>query len=136
MAKQTDYDARDDIQNIIDRIGFDGFLRAEEKAVLSVSASNCVIATGGSVVYSRDGMAHLKENGVVVYLDVGLDEIKRRLTNIETRGIVLRPGQTLDLLYDERTRLCRNYADITVPADGLTAEETVTYLADLFENGR
>ena len=117
------------LQDLVDTLGFDGFRKAEERAILSVDVSGCVIATGGSVVYSDAGMAHLKKNGLVLYLKVTPEEIERRITNISTRGIALHPGQTLSQLYDERSPLYEKYADIVVPVGDMTIEETVTVLA-------
>ena len=103
------------LSEIIRLRGVDGFLAAEEAACLSVEAKNCVIATGGSVVYSPAAMAHLKAGGRAVYLEVAYDALAGRLSDIRGRGVVLRPGQTLRQLYDERTGLYRQYADLTVP---------------------
>ena len=55
---------------MIDQYGIDGFLRAEEKAVLSLHCDRTVVATGGSVVYGKAAMTHLKSLGIVVYLKV------------------------------------------------------------------
>ena len=38
------------LQQIIEKLGIEGFLEIEKEAVLSVSTNNSVIATGGSVV--------------------------------------------------------------------------------------
>lgn len=73
------------LQNIIDECGLDGFKQAEEQALLSINDKKAIIATGGSAVFSTAGMAHLKENGICVYLRVDEQELIRRLTNIKTR---------------------------------------------------
>ena len=44
-------------------------------------------------------MENLRKNGKVVFIDVGLDETKRRVTNIKTRGIAFGKGETLDDVY-------------------------------------
>ena len=105
--------------------GVDGFLAAEEAACLSIQAEHCVIATGGSVVYSEAAMAHLKSLGCVVYLEVELETLTGRLRDIQSRGVVLRPGQTLAELYRERVILYEKYADLVVPEAGGTLEDTV-----------
>jgi len=102
------------LQEIIDTDGPDAFLRIEEEAVLSHDFRNTVIATGGSVVYSRRAMEHLKADGIIVYLEVTFAAMKKRLANITTRGIVAHPGQGLRDLYSERVPLYEQYADITV----------------------
>ena len=86
---------------------------------------NAVISTGGSVVYGQEAMEHLREIGTVVYLKLPYRVISRRLNNIEGRGVVLREGQTLKKLYDERVPLYEKYAHITVDETGLNIEKTV-----------
>ena len=113
------------LSEIIDGQGIDAFLSIEEAACLSVDVDHTVIATGGSAVYSEPAMRHLKALGRVVWLDVGFDVLEKRLSDIQGRGVVLREGQTLKALYDERTALYRRYADITVPEHSGTLEDTV-----------
>ena len=114
------------LQDIIDKEGIDFFLyfaKAEERAILSLDIKGTVIATGGSVVYSDKAMEHLKSIGTAVFLDVPLCELKRRIDNITTRGIALKKGEPLDMLYNERLPLYKKYADITVSS--ADTEETV-----------
>ena len=70
-------------------------------------------------------MKHLRSCGVVVHLTLDLPAIKKRLTNPDSRGLVMAPGKTLDLLYEERMPLYRQYADFTVNCRGKTHEEIV-----------
>ena len=103
------------LQKYIDRFGIERFLEEEEQAVLSLDCQSTVIATGGSMVLSDKAMRHMKAGSKTVFLNIPLEELKRRLHNIRTRGIALRPGQTIDALYSERQPLYEKYADITVP---------------------
>lgn len=119
------------LQSIIDDIGVDGFLELEEKTIQSFSWQNCVIATGGSVVYGSHAMRHLHENGIVVYIRLPYEEIERRLSNLATRGVTLREGQTLKDLYDERIPLYEANADIVYDAFGTNIETTVEQVADM-----
>ena len=119
------------LQSLLDAIGIDAFLRREEEAILTVDAQSTVIATGGSVVYEQRAMRHLHERGKVVYLALPYEEIERRLSNLATRGVALRPGQTLRALYDERVPLYEKEADVTFEAEGLDIEQTVARLARL-----
>lgn len=89
------------------------FMKEETDAVCSVWVDRpTIIATGGSVVYSDKAMRHLKRMGTVIYIDVPLHMLQRRLGDLNARGVVLRKGQTLESLYRERGRLYRRYADI------------------------
>ena len=91
----------------------------------SIEAEETVIATGGSVVYCQEAMEHLKSVGTVVYLKLSLNELSKRLGNLKGRGVVLKEGQTLRELYDERCRLFEQYADVRINEDGLSMGETV-----------
>ncbi len=103
------------LQKFINRYGIDSFLKEEEQAALSLDCENTVIATGGSMVVSDTAMRYLKDDSKTVFFNIPLSELKRRLYNIKTRGIALRPGQTIEALYTERQPLYEKYADITVP---------------------
>ncbi len=113
------------LQDIIDTDGIDYFLDCEANAVKSVDFDNCVIATGGSVVYRQDAVDHLKKNGKIVFLDVPLDEIKKRLNNISTRGIAAQKSLSVDDIYNERISLYNKYADVVLELDNITVEQTV-----------
>ncbi len=113
------------LQNIIDTKGLDCFLQEEESTLINIDDDNCVIATGGSAVYSEKGMKHFKRNGVVVYLSLPLEDIEGRLTNIKTRGVAMAKNSTVADLYNERCPLYEKYADITINAHGMNIEETV-----------
>lgn len=118
------------LQNIIDERGLDGFKQAEEQALLSINDKKAIIATGGSAVFSTAGMAHLKENGICVYLRVDEQELIRRLKNIKTRGIACRPGETVAEIIAEREVYYNRYADITIDCLNTTAEQVVGMIMD------
>lgn len=113
------------LHEIISQEGTEGFLKIENDVNASLVAERSIIATGGSVVYGKEAMEHLKEIGEIVYLKTDYPTIKNRLGNLEKRGVALKPGQTLKDLYDERTKLYEAYADITVDEKGLGTEETI-----------
>ncbi|MFQ9446707.1 MAG: shikimate kinase [Christensenellales bacterium] len=62
-------------------------------------------------------MRHLHENGLVVYIRLPYEEIERRLSNLATRGVTLKKGQTLHSLYDERIPLYEAEADYVFDAE-------------------
>ena len=88
-----------------------------------------VVATGGSVVYGKEAMRRLHENGLVVYIRLPYEEIERRLSNLATRGVTLKKGQTLRNLYDERIPLYEAEADYTFEPEEGDVQETVLDLA-------
>lgn len=113
------------LKEIIAEEGIDGFLKIEDRVNAGIHAENAVISPGGSVVYCENAMEHYKEIGTVVYLKVSFEIISRRLKNAKKRGVVLKDGQSLKGLYDERTALFERYADVVICEDGLSLDETV-----------
>lgn len=111
--------------NIIEKEGTDAFLKIENNIICSQEYCHSVVATGGSAVYGEEAMAHLKKDGIIIYLELGLAEIEKRIGNITTRGVAMKNGITLADLYNERAPLYNKYADITVNCPGKTAEEVV-----------
>lgn len=120
------------LQNIIDTDGIDYFLNCEADAVKSLDCDNCVVATGGSVVYREDAVQHLKSNGKIIFLDVPLDEIKMRLNNINTRGIAAKKNKSIEDIYNERIALYNKYADVIIKTDSESVEKTVEKICKLF----
>lgn len=114
------------LKEIIAEDGVDGFLKIENDVNASISADKTVIATGGSVIYGKEAMEHLKEIGTVVYLKLDYDTLDSRLGNLKGRGVVLKDCQTLKDLYDERIPLYEKYADVIVDEGGLDLEQTLT----------
>lgn len=114
------------LRDLIEGYGVEGFMKREEKAVLSVSPVNTVIATGGSVVYSEKAMRHLSSIGTVVYLKVAEDELLSRLHDIRERGVVLKDGETFKEMFDSRSILYERYADITIEEGSAGIEATLS----------
>ena len=119
--------------DIIDENGTDSFLKAENDVIYAGNFDRCVIATGGSAVYGEEAMAKLKENSDIVYLNLPLAEIERRLGDIHTRGVAMKNGTTVAELYDERKSLYEKYADITLNCTGLTAEQCVDKIIEMIK---
>jgi shikimate kinase len=103
------------LQDIVNNMGDTALIRAEEQSILGLDLKdNCIIATGGSVVYSQKAMQYLKEKSVIVYLDVPYGTIVQRLSNLNTRGVVGLREKGLYGLYKERTALYRSFAEHTI----------------------
>ncbi len=113
------------LQEIINQKGNDYFKKIEDETLASLDVENTVISPGGSAIYYEKAMSHLKEVGIVVYLNVPFKEIERRMGNLETRGIVFPDGMGLIDLYNERCPLYEKWADITVEVGSLSLGKTV-----------
>jgi len=133
LAKRTSHDFVDtdlliqsaehrSLQDILDNDGYLKLREIEARVLQDLAVENHIISTGGSAVYSDAAMQHLRRHGTTIYLDVSLDTLRSRITDYETRGIAKRPDQSFDDLFQERTRLYRQYADITINGDGLNQD--------------
>ena len=120
-------------KEIISEEGIEGFIAIENQVNASIEANRTVIATGGSVVYGREAMEHLGEIATVIYLKLSYKALRKRLGNLKNRGVVLRDGQTLKDLYEERVVLYEKYADITVDEENKNLEETLQSIVDSLE---
>ncbi len=90
-----------------------------------------MIATGGSVVYGKAAMRHLKTDAIAIHLDLSLDGLKKRLGDLDARGVAIAPGRDLADLYAERQPLYLKYADHRVATGTLTPDAVVRRIIDL-----
>lgn len=122
------------LQNIINEKGNDYFEKAEEKAILSLDIQGSVIATGGSVIYSEKAMKHLKSLGKIIYLHLDYEHMCSRISNLSTRGVVMKNGESLRDMYNERLPLYEKWADYTVECNHNSVEQTALEIEKIAEN--
>lgn len=120
--------------DIINERGIDAFLQVENQVLREIDTEASVIATGGSAIFSEEAMEHLGQQGILVYLDVCCEEIIRRVHNISTRGIAMKPGKTMQDLFDERKPYYERYAQITIPCDKKNMEQIVEMIMEAVDN--
>jgi len=141
LAKALNYDFLDcdlviqqnngkKLYEIINEIGIDEFLKIEDSTISNINKEKTIIATGGSAVYGKNAMSHLKDAGIVVYLKLSCVEIINRISNITTRGIAMKKGKTIFDIYEERVPLYEQYADVVIDAEGKSIEETVSVIVN------
>lgn len=118
------------LQDIIDNDGIEKFMEIEENIVSEMQLINCIISTGGSVIYSEKAMNVLKQGGQIIYLHVPFEEIKRRLINITTRGIVIKKGNSLKDVFEERVPLYIKYSDKTLDCSNKDIEHCVSEIIE------
>lgn len=122
------------LHKIIEEIGNDGFLKLENDTLADLNVHNSIISTGGSAIFGKEAMEHLKKISTVVYLRVPYDTIESRLKSLKRRGVVFDAGQTLRDIYDIRTPLYEKYADIIVDcSDESDIQETAMQIVEYFE---
>ena len=119
------------LSQIIAEEGPEGFKRIENRVNASIHVTDTVIAPGGSVIYCPEAMEHLKSIGQVVYLE----SLSKRLGKLRGRGVLLKEGQTLADLYEERVPLYEKYADIVVDEEGKDLEESLKAVLEIIHNG-
>lgn len=116
------------LQALIDKQGDSALIRFEEEAILGLEQlDNCIISPGGSVIYSREAMRHLKEISKIVFLDAPFRSIVKRIPNARKRGIVGLRDRSLKELFEERLILYNKYADFSIKIRG---KENVQGLAE------
>ena len=121
------------LKEIIAQEGLEGFLKVENRVNRLLQAERSVIAPGGSVIYGKEAMEHLKEISTVVYLQLSYEEVEKRLGNLVDRGVAFKEGMTLLDLYNERVPYYERYADITIAETGKTAGDVVDELRGMAE---
>ena len=126
------------LQKIIDGLGPEGFIQVENQILSDLKAERSIISTGGSAVYSDEAMKHLAQIGTIVYLKISYEELVRRLSDLQERGVVLKGGIGMSLreLYDERRPLYEQYADVTVDVNDLSLTAAARKVADAIEKSR
>lgn len=114
------------LQQIIDSKGDGEFLKIEEKRNLELfPLKKHVLAPGGSIIYLKKLMNALKDSSVLVFLNVPLKVLEKRLTNKTIRGIVRLRSKPIKELYKERAPLYKKYANITINCLGKSNSKIV-----------
>ena len=121
----------DTLQNLIDEHGAAGFIAIENEALCGIEATNSVIATGGSAVYSEEAMHHFSAMGTIVYLRISFESLVNRLGDLAERGVVMMGDvRTLRDLYEERLPLYERYAHVVVDVDDQTISAAARTVAN------
>ena len=123
------------LEETISKIGEEAFLDLEGDICSAIEADHAVISTGGSVIYRKHTMEHVKALGTVIYLRISLNTLKERLHDARSRGVVLKEGQTIDDLYYERIELYEQYADLVVDEENTSFEEVLNTVLTEIKRG-
>lgn len=122
------------LHELITEHGLEGFLEIENRTNARLNVNKSIVATGGSVIYGKEAMEHLKEIGVVVYLSLSLDSIAERLGDLQQRGVALKEGQGLKELYEERVPLYEKYADAVVDCEEKSIREIAEEITERYKD--
>ena len=121
------------LSEIIEEEGLARFSQIENEINASLDYHGTVIATGGSVIYGKEAMEHLRAIGRIVYLKLSCETLKERVGDLTARGVSIQDGQSFEMLYEERKPLYEQYAEMTVEAEGLSIREIVYILKEINE---
>ena len=103
------------ISDIFSNEGEEHFRELETKYLKELSEKEgTIISTGGGAVKKKENIDILKKTGIVVFLDRTIDAISKE--NHRNRPLLQIPDN-LQILYDERIKLYRRYADIIIKND-------------------
>ena len=99
------------LQEILVKNGIQEFKKIEEAAILSVEFNQTVLATGGSVIFSKKAMNYIKSYSSVIYLEVSFEDIMDRIPDFSNRGFIKEPDQTMKQAFNERESIYKEFAD-------------------------
>lgn len=108
-------------------VGGERFLQEEGNALCNFSASGCVVSLSGSNPLHAEAMLHVKQTGVVVYLDVDCEDIIQRLARMKVNRIVgQEAGVSMRDILRYRKQFYERWLDMRVLCGrGDTVEEIV-----------
>ncbi len=99
------------ISKIFEADGEKAFREIEHEAIMQATKSNgAVIATGGGAVTVPENYQPLKQNGIVIFIDIDPAKLQngdRPLLKVKTN----------EQLYNERIELYRKWCDFSVQSD-------------------
>ena len=102
------------LQEILVENGIQEFKKIEEAAILSVEFNQTILATGGSTIFSKKAMNHIKSNSSVIYLEVSFEDIMDRVPDFSNRGFIKEADQKMEYAFNERENIYREFADYIV----------------------
>ncbi len=122
------------LQDIVNKEGPLYLRKVEEEEILKITPEKCVIATGGSAVYSDSAMVHLSSISTIVFLKADFDVIEKRIRNFDRRGIAKAKDQSFRDLFMERQPLYEKHAHIEVDCTGISQEEAAEAVIERLKN--
>lgn len=114
------------ITDIFKLDGEEAFRELETRSLIEItSLKNTVIATGGGVVLKSENVGLMKDSGIIVFLETGLETLWERVKHKSDRPLLNGPEPKLKLtaILKERQSIYEKVADIKVPTDGKTAQQ-------------
>ena len=118
LDSEIEAEAGSAVADIFRDEGEAAFRALEAAALVKASMQDpAVVACGGGVVLEPANRITLRNTGVAVYLDVPLDELRRRVQPAPDRPLIRQEGD-LERLLSSREPLYREFAAHVVAASG------------------
>ena len=115
------------IPEIFAQFGEERFRELEKEAAAQASKeTGWVISTGGGCIKCGENMRHLRQNGVIVFLDRKLDSLVTGSDRPLSSSV-----QALAQMYQERYPLYQQYSDVRVENNG-TPQEAVQEIEEKY----
>lgn len=123
IDKEIEHTQKKSIPEIFKESNESAFRKIETDIIERKSKElNKAISTGGGVVLNPINIQLLKQNGVVVFLDVPLEELMKMPP--KGRPLLLDPNNLIDL-YAKRYNLYNDSCDIRIVKNGFNTKETM-----------
>ena len=121
--------------SVLEGQGEKKLLSLESQYTLALNLEKTVFSPGGSIVYSPVAMEKLRNETTIIYLDLPISIIKKRLgKNINQRGIVGLAEKGLDGLFSERTPLYLSAAHYVIPCVNLSDEKVINKIHEILQH--
>jgi len=116
------------IESIFRLKGEEYFRLLETKTIEKISKlHNLAVSTGGGTILNEKNIDYLKQNGIIIFLDVPFSLLKT--FNPKNRPL-LRDKSNLNKLYQDRYPLYKKYSDITVIKNSYDEIETLSRIEE------
>lgn len=125
-----------DIPWIFEKEGEEGFRERETRALTELTPKpNIVMATGGGVVMKAQNRQLLKQ-GLVIYLEASVETQLLRTKKDKNRPLLQNenPKAVLETLYQKRSPLYREVADIIIPTGRAYPKQMITELLSVLDS--
>jgi len=127
LDRVIELDQEKEIRDIFKIYGEKYFRELETKVIKKIYKNkNCVFACGGGVVKRKENMGVIRENSIVIYLNISARDALYRLKEVKDRPLidVENKEETIEKMMKERDILYRKYAHIIVNNDNNNPEQT------------
>jgi len=112
------------VAEVLSELWEENFLDLEEKLALDIKhLENTILSTSGSVPLRPKAMNHLRTIWKSIYIDIPVENIKKRLERMKVDRIVGMENMTMDEILEYRDWFYKKSFDYSFQNDGLGSKE-------------